>query len=230
MATPDFKKRVIDLLSGTFAANGYYGFPDLGTNSALVASILTSPSYSDGERTKLYNWFAGSPVRVLNEYPRDTAELPAVFVWRLSDAESSGRNILGDYLGVDDDLDTDETGAEIKGTIVIEQIQVQLWTAGAGGAGQRDVLFLVLRELLLRGRGFFDAAGIARVVWSNGKDGQLYDPNEEPHIVHTATGMLTAELSVSWGFTAAKTSDIQSSQYIDADTGEVGADEWEDGY
>ena len=100
MATPDFKKRVIDLLSGTFAANGYYGFPDLGTNSALVASILTSPSYSDGERTKLYNWFAGSPVRVLNEYPRDTAELPAVFVWRLSDAESSGRNILGDYLGV----------------------------------------------------------------------------------------------------------------------------------
>jgi hypothetical protein len=151
-------------------------------------------------------------------------------VWRLGDLESAGKNALGDYLGVDDDLDTDETGAEIKGTVVTEQIQVQVWTAGAGGAGQRDVLFLVLRELLIRGRGFFDAAGIARIVWSNGKDGQMYDPAEEPHVVHTAQGMLTAELSVSWTETASKTSDIQSSIYVDAETGEVEIDAWEDDY
>ena len=207
MSSVDLKKRVRDLLGGTFAINGYYGFPDLVANTDdILDDIYDEAGYSTAELTSIKAWYASQEkIPVLAEFPRNVKDLPAVFVFRMSDSEQE-RGYIGDFMGDDDGTDPDLQAKETYGSIFDEQIGVHLW---AVEASQRDDLYIALRELLLRGRLWF-AAVDAMVEWRNGKDGQMYDPAAEPHIIHKAEATLFCKGSVQWANEGDKILDIQS--------------------
>lgn len=200
MATPHAKKIVMDLLSKTKAQTGQYGLPDViaGTDS-LLSKILTDPPYSAAEQAEWAAWLARiGTIPVLGEYRRDAAELPAVFVLREGDEEPARGGYLGDYLGDDEDESTDYTVGTKRGAKLHETLSVQIWAGGAEAPAIRDLLYLVVRELLIRARRYLHSAGMWAVEWTGGKDGQLERPEHNPHLVHMAQGTLTYWLDVAW--------------------------------
>ncbi|MEA3224959.1 MAG: hypothetical protein U9Q07_03345 [Planctomycetota bacterium] len=207
MSSVDLKKRVRDLLGGTYAENSYYGLPDLIANTDdIIDSIYDEAGYSATELVNIKAWYtAQSKFPVLSEYPRLVADLPAVFVFRASDGEQD-RGIIGDLLAVEDGDDPDLQTKEVYGSIMDEQIAVHLW---AIEASQRDDLYVAIRELILRGRLWFSAVD-CMMEWKNGKDGQLYDPQSEPQIIHRAEVSLVCKGSIQWSNTGDKLLDIQS--------------------
>jgi len=206
MSSVDIKKRVRDLLGGTYAQNGYYGLPDLVTNTNnLVAGIYDEAGYSAAELAQLISWFAGqSKIPVLSEFPRTVKDLPAVFVFRQSDSEME-KGVVGDLLAVEDGDDPDLQAREIYGSLMDEQIGVHIWAIESSA---RDILYLAVRELILRGRLWF-AAVDCMCEWKSGKDGQLYDPTAEPHIIHRAEATLACKTSVQWSTQGDKLLDVQ---------------------
>jgi len=208
MSSINTKKMVRDLLKGTYAVNGYYGLPDLVANTDnLIADIYANNSYSLTELADLATWFASlEEIPVLAEYPRTIADLPAVFVFRTNDNETE-RGLVGDLIGIDEDTESSNIGTEVYGVLVDEQIALRIWATGDGA--MRDDLYLAVRELILRGRGWFHAADL-KVEWKSGKDGQLYMQEADPHIVHTAEATLSFLSSVQWNVTGDMALDIVS--------------------
>lgn len=195
MGSPNAKKRTMDLLKGAYAANGYYGLPDLATSSDLIAQIYTAPTYDDTERAELLSWYGGRSIPVLGEYPRTVQDLPCVFVFRTNDTEDP-QGWIGDEMGCDEDLSTNELEYKLRGTLLQERLQISIWATG--GPKQRDDLYLAVRQLVLMGRQYFDDADILGLEWSDGKDGQLYDERAKPHIIHKAEATLRYRVPISW--------------------------------
>lgn len=207
MSSVDLKKRVRDLLTGTYAVNGYYGFPDLVANTnGIVDEIYDEAGYTSTELTQIKTWFSSqSEIPVLREFPRKVKDLPALFVFRMSDSEME-RGLIGDLYAVGDGTDPDTQAKETYGTILDEQIGLHLW---AIEASQRDDLYIAARELILRGRLWFASLDCV-LEWKNGKDGQMYDPSSEPHIIHRAEATLFCKASVQWAVEGDKVLDIIS--------------------
>lgn len=197
MSTQDAKKRLIDLLKGTKAVTGYYGLPDVvaGTDEILF-EILGGKEYSTTEKTEIQAWVTGlKKIEVLPAYPHRVQQLPAVFVYRADDSEMEG-GPLGDYLGMDQDLSTDDSQVLMYGVLNDERLSINIWSIGE--PERRDWLYLIVKELVLRGRLWFSEADIAISAWKNGKDGQLYDPDAEPHIIHRAQATLVTKTVTQW--------------------------------
>jgi len=196
MGLPDLKKRVLDLLKGTYATNGYYGLPDLGTNDSLIDDIF-SEAYSAPERAEIKAWFAGRTIDVLGEYARAPATIPAVFVYRVSDVESDRAN-LGDRFGYGEVGETTldhEFGVRMR-----EDVELTIWAHT--DPTMRDALYGAVKLICLRGRPFLESysKGIDMVMWRGGRDGQGYldNPSKAPHIIHTATARIVAETRSTW--------------------------------
>lgn len=208
MSSINTKKLVRELLKGTYATNGYYGLPDLVANTnGLIADIYENNGYTSTEITDLIAWFAARvEFPVLAEYPRTVNDLPAVFVFRTNDNELE-RGIAGDLMGMDEDDESFNVGLEVYGVLVEEQLALRIWATGDGA--MRDDLYLAVRELILRGRGWFHAADL-KVEWKGGKDGQLYMQEADPHIIHTAEATLNFLSSVQWPKTGDMVLDIVS--------------------
>lgn len=218
MASPNLKKRVIDLLSKGFAVTGYRGLPDLALDSALVDDIFVEANYSASERTALATWFGNHPVKVKGEYPRSPKELPCVIVQRIKDGESSA-GPMGDHFGPDLDADTASDATFVFGVRATEQIQLQVWAYNS--TDMRDALYLAVRELLLRGRAYLEDAvsGIDMVLFTSGKDGQFDRGGDKPMIVHTAELLLDAQTRTTWRETSTKATSC---------TGQSTYNEWQD--
>lgn len=196
MSSVNAKKRILDLLSGSYASTGYYGFSDIYADTdGLAQNIWSAPTYSDANRTAIMAALTAKPVTLLNEYPRTVAQLPAVFVYRIGDGESRG--FVGDYSDEDEDGSTWQYESHEYGADLQETIGLSLWTS-SNGPGQRDDLFLALRELLIRGRGYLHAAGLLVAEYKSGADGQHYRPEEQPHIVHTADIQISLINPLRW--------------------------------
>ena len=227
MSSINVKKLIRDLLRGTYSVTGYYGLPDLVANTNnILWDIYSDQGYSATEIRSLAEWFAArKEFPVLAEFPRTTKDLPAVFVFRLSDNETD-RGLVGDLLGVDETYVSEEQVREIYGVLMDEQIALRIWATGDGA--MRDDIYLAVRELLLRGRGFFAKADVL-VEWKNGRDGQLYDPQAEPHIIHTAEATLVCKTSIQWPTTGEMLLDVQSrARDPEDDSGEVDAEPYEE--
>jgi hypothetical protein len=192
MPSINAKKLIRNLLEGSKATTGYYGLADLAANTdGIVSEIYAGEAYTDAERASIAAWLASKPIRVFPEYPRDVADLPAVFVWRVSDGEASP-GVLGDYLGDDDDDDNDLFAESARyGTWFNEQISVNMWAYGDGA--MRDDLYLAVREIIIRGRQYLHAAGLITCEWKSGQDGQMYRPEYLPHVIHTAEASIHCE-------------------------------------
>ena len=184
MSSIDVKKRLFDLYNGSMATTGAYGLADLVANTdELIEQIYVAPVYSDEDRAKLVARFAAWNIAVLGEFPRKPAQLPCVSILRASDGEQRGAPI-GDYMGQVEDEITAFKGAELYGTRFDEVLEVHVWASGKGSRMQRDILYLAVRELFVRGRRFLMAGGAIAPTWRNGKDGQAKKPEFESHIVH----------------------------------------------
>lgn len=207
MSSVNVKKRITDLLQGTYAVNGYYGFPDLAANTDdIISDIYTSPTYSDIDRTNIAAWYAREDISILPEFPRRVAQLPSIFVFRTSDSEDP-RGILGDYYA--EDLESDDFNELItRGTYLLETVEVHVWAQGDGS--RRDDLYLAMRELIIRGLDFLHIVGVEIPDWKNGKDGQFYREDLKPHVVHTGQASITYRVPLTWQETSAKIKQVQT--------------------
>jgi len=198
MASVNMKKRIIDLLNGTYAANGYYGLADVYADTDdLAEQVWNAPTYSDADRTAILASLNEKNVNVFGEYPRHVQDLPALFVYRASDAEPPGKTPLGGYLGEEDSLGTDSQGVKVWGTYLEETMTLSLWTS-SNGPGQRDDLYLLVRELIIRGREWFHDAGVDTLEWKSGKDSQMFRPDAIPQIIHTAEATIGYYNTLFW--------------------------------
>lgn len=197
MATPHAKKIVMDLLKGSKAQTGLYGFQDVISNTDdLLSDILIAPAYDNKQRADWAAWLERvGEIPVLGEYRRDTAQLPCVLVLREGDREPQRGGYVGDYIG---EIEKDYTVETRRGAKFEEFLELHVWAGGASAPAERDVLYLILRELILRARRYFHAAGMTVCEWTGGQDGQLERPEHAPHIVHCADARLSYQVDVSW--------------------------------
>lgn len=199
MATPHAKKIVMDLLSKSKAQTGQYGLHDVvaGTDD-ILSKILTDPPYGAEEQAEWAAWLTRiGTIPVLGEYRRDTAQLPSIFILRAGDREPE-RGYLGDYLGEEEDESTDYVVAAKRGNKLAETLEIEIWAGGAEAPAIRDLLYLIVRELIFRARRYFHGAGMRMCEWTGGEDGQLERPEHNPHLVHIAKGNLSYQLDISW--------------------------------
>lgn len=216
MSSVNVKKLLRTLLEGTKATTGYYGFGDFAANTdSILSEIYTAPAYTDADRVALAAFFARADdagvlrnaVTVLSEYPRTVKDLPAIFVFRTGDSEHSP-GYLGDlYDEIDDDLSTDHSHADTMGTNISESISLHLWASGDGAL--RDDLYLAMRELVIRGRKYLIDGGVEIPQWKNGKDGQLFQEDARPQIIHTAEATITCRVPLTWPTKEARALDFQ---------------------
>jgi hypothetical protein len=191
MPSLNSKKIIRNLFEGSKATTGYYGLSDLAANTdSIVGDIYAGGAYTDAERAGIASWLTSTPIRVFPEYPREVADLPAIFIWRVNDGETQG--FLGDYVGDDDD-DEDDLFDETSryGVWFTEQISVNIWAYGDGA--MRDDLYLAVREIFIRGRKYLHESGLIVCEWKSGQDGQMYRPEYIPNIVHTAEASIHCE-------------------------------------
>lgn len=197
MSSVDAKKRLFDLYNGSYATTGAYGFADLAANTdQLVEQIYTAPTFSDDDRAQLVTSFAKWKIAVRGEFPRDLAQLPCLTILRSSDSEPSG--FLGDYKGQATDEITPYKGADIYGTRFDEVVEFHVWATGKGARMMRDILYLAVRELFVRGRKYLMSAGIITPQWRGGKDGQMKRPEWQPHIVHAGYAQIAYKAELDY--------------------------------
>lgn len=210
MGLPDLKKRVINLLAGNFATNGYYGLSDLATTPGLIDDIFGN-SYSASERTGIQSWFGARNIEVLGEYNRSPSGLPCVFVYRISDEEAPRSN-LGDMMGYENVTSTDldhKLGARFQ-----ETVELTIWAHT--DPTMRDALYGTCKMLVLRGRGFLESKdeGVDMVQWKGGRDGQGYLGDKQPHIIHTAQARIIGATRNTWSLNVERPDTLGgSSQY-----------------
>ena len=193
MSSVDVKKRLFDLLNGTLGTTGYYGVADLAANTNdLISEIYVDPTYTAADRAKIATRFTATPISVLAEFPRNNEPLPSVVILRSSDGERPGA-AMGDYLGQDDDGLND-----IYGTRFNEVLEIHVLASGKGSRMLRDMLYLAVRELVIRGRPYLMSGGADIPTWRGGKDGQFQQPEFAPHIVHGAYAQIGYSAEMSW--------------------------------
>ena len=215
MGLPDLKKRTMDLLSGDFATNGYYGLPDLATSPDLIDDIFAN-SYTASELVAIQSWFAGRTIEVIGEYARQPSKLPCVFVYRISDEEAARSN-LGDVMGYENVTSVDmdhKLGARFT-----ETVELAIWAHT--DPTMRDALYGACKMLTLRGRAFLESTtqGIDMVSWRGGRDGQGYRADKKPHIIHTAQARIVGATRSTWSLTLDRpdtlTNDSQYNQWTE---------------
>ncbi len=208
-----------------------YGMPDIGTNSDLRDAVYSS--FTAGEKTQIRDIFLSSfseehaPKRILAEFPRSTKELPRVILWRTGETEARGA--LGQVRGTEDE-DEDEDVEMTYGSILSETHEIHVWAKTS--ALMRDVLYLAVRFLLLRGKRWLHDQGLLHVVFRQGRDGQMADESDASQgaeIIHQATITVECETEVSWTIFEPKPETLEGS-VVDSRTGsgEFTADRWED--
>lgn len=225
MASADLKKRLLDLLEGTKAATGYYGLGDLYVDTDSISEdIWTAPTYTDAERTGIVEKLAAMQVKVLGEYPRSDSQLPCIVIQRLSDAERPEH--LGDYLGVADTSDADDYQEHHQyGSDFNERLQLTIMTGGKASANLRDLLYLAVREIVVRGRLYLVAAGVTAVQWADGRDGEMFQRDKAPHIAHQATASIRYINHMTWTEKSTRVTKFRG--YSEEYGGRVKADEYE---
>lgn len=203
MASPNIKKRIINLLSLGFSNTGFYGLPDLATNPTLVENIYLNSDYNASELVLLQNWFASREIPVIGEYPRSTEILAAVVVQRTKDGESP-HGVMGDSFGNDFQADTPTETTFRRGYRGIEQYKVAVWAINNTDA--RDALYLAVRELLMQGRGYLENSdsGTDMVTFIGGQDNDTGNDKQNPLIVHQAELYLEAHTKTTWPVTESK--------------------------
>lgn len=195
MASPNVKKRIIDLLSKGIATTGFYGLPDLGTDPELVEGIYLNSDYDPSELIALQNWYAARNIPVTGEYPRYPEILAAVIVQRIKDGESP-KGVMGDSFGLQSDTAIQSTFR--RGYRGIEQFKVSIWAINNTDA--RDALYLAVRELLLQGRGYIENCdnGVEMMTFISGQDNQMEIKRQDPLIVHQAEIYLEVHTKTTW--------------------------------
>mgnify|MGYP000014658650 CR=1 FL=1 len=204
MASPNLKKRILDLLRLGNATTGTPGLPELATDADLVASIFGEAGYSALELVELQAWFGAHPITAKGAHNRSVQELPCVVVQRLGDGEELPGN-MGDHFGHDADADTSSEVVFVRGFHASERFRVGIYAHSS--SDMRDALYLAVRELLLRGRAYLedDEQGIEMVTMHAGQDDQETWPNQErPLIVYTAELFFHAETKTTWCETTQK--------------------------
>jgi|OM-RGC.v1.013591240 hypothetical protein len=219
MASPNFKKRVIDLLSKGAGVTNTPGLPELGTDAALVASIFSNADYSSSELTELQAWFAANAIAVKGAHTRSIQDLPCVVVQRLQDGEQLPGN-MGDHFGHDAAADTDTEVVFVRGFRASERFRIVVYAHKS--TDMRDALYLAARELLLRGRNYLedDDSGVEMMTFQSGQDDQeVWRDEAEPQLVYTATLFLNAQTKTTWRDTQSKATSC---------TGKSNFNQWQD--
>lgn len=209
MASANLKKRLIDLLSGSHASTGYYGFADLAINAELVADIYEE-EYDAAGQLKMMTWFAERSISVIGEYPRGPEQLPAIVVQRVQDSEYA-RGPLGHAFGPDRSADTNTDISLVWGTRSQETFQISVWALES--TAMRDVLYLALKELLFRGRAYLEAPKpIELLTFRGGRDTQQdVGTLKEPLIIHQAVLTIEAKTKTTWKESRAKATELKGS-------------------
>lgn len=191
MASVNGKRAVKNLLEKGKAEIGYYGLPDIKANTdKLLEKIFSGSEYTDADRAKIVAFFSSQDIKVLGEYPRKVAQLPCIVLYRTRDGEVP-RGIIGDELGESEQL--------YKGSMFSEAIKLEIWVGDRGGPDLRDDLYLIVRELFLRGRTYLgQTCKMIAPEWTEGQDGMLYDPERAPHIVHKAMATIPYKQVTTW--------------------------------
>lgn len=225
MASLNMKRAVISLLTGTKATTGYYGLSDVYDNTDDLADNIFW-QFSTTERSAILALWSANSVQVKGEYVRSNYTTPRIIVLRSSDSERLDH--AGDYLGLDDDAsDADNLHEHHQyGSDFDESVQLIVQAAGHG-PGQRDDLYMVLRELIIRARPYFENLGASNLLWRNGRDGEGFRPDKSPHIVHEATATLSYFNRMTWSEKATRITRIRSN-YTGYNQGRVTVDPFED--
>jgi len=208
MASTNAKKLVIELLNGSKATTGQYGLSDVYANTDLITDDIFQ-LYSADERTRIQDRWTETPVKVAGEYSRSNYTAPRIIVLRSSDNERP--ETLGDYMGLDSASSTADSFREhhTYGTYLDERLSLVIQAAGHG-PGQRDDLYLVLRELIIRARQYLISNGMHTLQWRDGRDGDGFRPDKGPHIIHEARATLQYINQLTWTETATRLSKFRS--------------------
>lgn len=204
MASPNLKKRILDLLKLGSTTTQTPGLPELATDADLVASIFAQAGYSAADLADLQAWFGAHPITAKGAHNRSVQDLPCVVVQRLGDGEEMPGN-MGDHFGHDANADTSSEVVFIRGFHASERLRVGIYARDS--SDMRDALYLAVRELLLRGRSYLedDAQGIEMVTMQAGQDDQETWPNQErPLVIYTAELFFHAETKTTWRETIQK--------------------------
>lgn len=200
MPSLDMKRAVIDLLTGSFATTGYYGLTDVYNNTLQSSGVgLADDIFSQKEATEraedLAHWLK-YPISVTGEYVRFEYTVPKICVLRVSDRERP--EYLGDFRSQDSDASNSVFETCTFGSEFDESVVLIVQAGGAGSKANRDDIYLALRELIIRGRGYFEGLGAQALMWQNGRDGEGYQPDKSIHIVHEARATLSFVNSLTW--------------------------------
>lgn len=195
MSSLNIKKAILDLLNGSYATTGYYGLSDVYANTDSITDSIWS--YHDAaKRTQYMAALAANPIKVRGEYVRSEYEVPVIVVVQQPDRERS--EFLGDYIGIDEDLSDDFNEVHTFGVDVDESILLVIQSAGKGSKSQRDDLYQVVRELLLRARMYFESLGALNFTWTRGQNGEGKRGELQPHVVHQATININYTNPIRW--------------------------------
>lgn len=213
MASINIKKRIRDLLTLPYHQDTkpYFGLPDLVTDADLVADIFDEPTYNDADRTRISAFFGADPPKVLEGYPRQPKDFPAVILQRTGDGEK-GRQPAGQLIGYDEESEDLHAGTEVYGAFMGEQIRIEIWAYQS--PSMRDDIYLAVRELMLRGYPYLLDAGITEPRISTGRDGEMPLDEANKHIIHQAEFLLTYNSEVTWTKRVPKVLDVRSSAKV----------------
>lgn len=202
MASTNAKKLIIELLNGSKETTGQYGLADIYANTDLITDNIFQ-QYSASERTLIQNRWTEIPVKVVGEYSRSNYTAPRIIVLRSSDSERP--EALGDYFGLDSASTNADSFREhhTYGTYLDERLTLIIQAAGHG-PGQRDDLYLALRELVIRAREYLIANGMHTLQWRDGRDGDGFRMEKGQHIVHEARASLQYINELTWTETATR--------------------------
>ena len=225
MASVDMKQAVIDLLGGSYSTNGYYGLSDVYANTDEIADNIFSQRTAAYRAAMLVKWNETN-IKVKGIYSRSNYVAPKICVFRSSDTERN--DFAGDYLGVNKALsDVDALNEwHTYGSDFDETLEVVIQAAG-DGPGQRDEIYLMTRELIIRARPYFTALGVDEVIWRRGSDGDGFKPGNAPHIVHEASASLSYINHMTWSVKVPRITKFQSN-LTGYNQGEVTVDPYSD--
>jgi hypothetical protein len=185
----DVKKSVIDLLRGTKAVTGEYGFGDFALDTDGLIDTVYEDDYTDAERETIRSNFATFDMNsfVRGEFVRSTKSLPCVCVARAGDDESDP--MLGRGLGIASSQGSHFQAGRSRGSIHSESLRLEARAAGAMAPFVRDAIYHGMRWLLVQGMNYFHRKGVIAPMFVGGKDGDM--PGEqEGHIIQMAQASL----------------------------------------
>lgn len=186
----DVKKTVLDLLRGTKATTGQYGFGDFSLDTdSVLSTIYTSDSYTDAERENIKSNFAkfNMDTFVRGEFVRSRKELPCICIARTGEQETNAP--LGRALGSPSSFGNSFQAGLSRGGIHTETLRLEVRAAGAASGFIRDAIYHGLRWLVTQGMHYLHQRSVTAPMWVDGRDGDM--PGEqETHIIQIAQATL----------------------------------------